>query len=88
MNMKVFAIRDRQLNAFMQPYFAQTAGAAIRAFRDLINEANHPLAKHPEDYELWYLCNWTDDDGLFFHLEGEPGKPQQIAIAANLKETG
>lgn len=85
MNIKVFAIRDRQLNAFMQPYFAQTAGAAIRAFTDLINEPGHQLNKHPQDYELWYICNWSDDDGLFFHLDGETGKPEQIAVASNLK---
>lgn len=81
MNLQIFAIRDRQLNAYMQPFFAPSAGAAIRSFRDLVNEAGHQLNKHPEDYELWHLGAWDDANAKFQQEE-----IIQIALAVNLIE--
>lgn len=81
MILKIFAIRDRQLNAYMQPFFAPTSGAATRGFRDLVNEQGHQLNKHPEDYELWHLGEFDDATGKVMN-----GELTQIAIAINLKE--
>lgn len=89
MLMQVFAIRDRQLNAFMQPFFAQTTGAATRSFRDLVNEKGHQLNNHPEDYELWHLATWNDTDASFTTKSSpdNPGAyPRQICLAINVIE--
>lgn len=85
MELQIFAIRDRQLNAYMQPFFAPTPGAASRSFRDLVNEKGHELNKHPEDYELWHLGAFNDQDASFKNGEGFP---RQIALAINLIEQG
>jgi len=82
MKMEICAIRDRQLNGFMQPFFTQSKGQAIRAFSDLVNDKQHPVGQHPEDYDLWHLGSWTDDDGRF-HQTSEGNGPQQIAVGTN-----
>lgn len=62
---KVFGVRDSKAVAFLQPFFSVSAGAAIRAFSDAVNEGNSPLAKHPEDYILFELADFNDSDGSF-----------------------
>lgn len=79
---KIVAVRDRQVNAFDKPWTAPTTGAAIRAFRDALHEPDHPMAKHPEDYELYLLADYDDERGTFTKNE-----PKQIAVATNLIET-
>lgn len=79
----VIAVRDRQLNSFMRPFVAQTIGQAIRSFRDEVNRTESELNKHPEDYELYILGTFDDDNGA---LHQTPDHPTQIAIASNLIE--
>lgn len=58
--LKVFTIRDGACEAFMRPFFAQAAGAAIREFADLANNPEHPVGQHPEDYTLFEI-GWFDE---------------------------
>lgn len=81
MQQLIIAVRDRQLNAFMRPFTAQTAGQAIRSFRDEINRPDSELNRHPEDYELYRLGTFNEQTG-----EIKSEDPQQIALASNLIE--
>lgn len=81
------AIKDRALNAYMRPFFAQTKGQAIRMFNDEINNADSPMHKHPDDYDLWYLGEWDDQTGRLDN-QGEyehEFQPEQLAIGKNAK---
>lgn len=80
MKMIMVAIKDRALNAYMRPFFAQTKGQAIRMFNDEINNRESPMFKHPDDYDLYYLATWDDDTG-----ETTEQKPEQLAIGKNGK---
>lgn len=62
---KVFGVYDSKAEAYLQPWFAITAGAAIRAFSDAVNEGKSPLCKHPEDYILYELADFDDATGDF-----------------------
>lgn len=77
------AVRDRQLNAFMRPFAAQSLGQAIRSFRDITNDPQSDIHKHPEDYELYHVGTFDDDNGK---LSQVGDLPKQIAIATNLVE--
>lgn len=77
----IIAVRDRQLDAFMRPFVAQSNGQAVRSFRDEINRAGSELNAHPEDYELYLLGTFEETTGEILAT-----KPQQIAIATNLIE--
>lgn len=83
--LKIIAVRDRQLNAFMRPFAAQSLGQAIRSFRDEVNNPQSDLNKHPEDYELYHIADY--DEATAAIVQSDP-LPAQIAIASNLIEKG
>lgn len=71
---KICAVRDRAIDAFGQPIFCHTVSEAIRAFADQVNNRQSPMNSHPEDYDLYLIGTYADEDGS---LVGE--KPQMIA---------
>lgn len=81
MVLQIFAIKDRAVQAFMQPFFAPTIGAAIRAFSDGINDKQHAMNAHPDDYDLYHIGEWTDNSGGLMQTEEHP---KQVAIGKNL----
>lgn len=61
--MKIFAIRDSAVEAFLQPFFAPTTGAAIRSVSEAVNDPQHQFSKHAKDYHLWLLGDFDDGSG-------------------------
>lgn len=61
----VYSVFDTKANAFLQPFFSVTKGSAIRSFSDAVNDPNHMIAKHREDYVLFYLGTFEDLSGSF-----------------------
>lgn len=77
------AVRDQKTVAFTQPVTTPTRGAAIRSWGDQLNDpknAEMEQSKHPEDFTLWFLGEYDDNTG-----EITPAKPEQIALASDLK---
>lgn len=70
MTQKVFAVRDAKACAFMQPFFSTTRGSALRAFTDVVNDdpARSPIAKHPDDYSLYEIGEFNDQEGQLIPL--------------------
>lgn len=62
--MKLYAIFDSAVKAFMRPFVAQSHGDAIRAFKDLLMEHEHPVARHPEDYSLFFVASFNEQSGV------------------------
>lgn len=79
MKINMYAIKDRQLDAFMLPFPAQTNGAAIRSFGNHTKEEGHPVAQHPDDYSLYHLGDYDDQVGKMTSLE----TPVKIAEASD-----
>lgn len=77
----IVAVRDRAADVFAQPMFVATKGSAIRSFADEINSKNDNsmLAKHPEDFDLYFLGSYTDTEGSF-----EVNRPEMIAVGKDL----
>lgn len=65
MNLRMFAIFDIKAEVFSAPFFMSTAGEAVRAFKDLVNDPNTTIGRHPEDYRLMCLGTWNNGTGLF-----------------------
>lgn len=63
MNMKLFAIYDTAVGAYMRPFVMQSPGQAIRAFEDMVSDPNHDIARHPEDYSLFIIGEFNDQTG-------------------------
>lgn len=81
----ILAVRDRALDAFMQPFFVQSIGVGIRSFSDEVNRAESPMFAHPDDYDLYSLGTYEDADGS---LVQPSGPPRQIAIGKDVKRPG
>lgn len=69
MKLKVFSILDTVANAFNTPFFFPTVGQAVRAFKDLANDQNTAVARHPTDYTLYEIGEFSDENGRLVALE-------------------
>lgn len=73
MKLVMCAVKDRQLGAFMTPFFVPSEGVAIRAFIDEVNRKDdaNMLWRHPEDHDLYCLGTLQQEDAEF-RLESSP----------------
>lgn len=76
----VCAVRDRALDAFMQPLFVPAIGLAVRSFSDEVNRGESPMCAHPEDYDLYHIGQYDDSRGQLMASD-----PRQIAIGKDVK---
>lgn len=81
MKVLVLSLRDAKLQSFMPPFFAQTEAAGVRMVSDLVNSNNkdNNIVNHPEDFELFLVGTFSDDDGVL-----EAIGPRPVVQVANL----
>lgn len=60
MILEMFSVLDAKTQAYMQPFYAPTVGAAIRNFTDALQDPDSMLCKHPEDFHLFHIGNFDD----------------------------
>jgi len=77
---QIFTIYDSKIEAYLQPFFMPTKGAAIRAVTDTLASPDHIFAKHPEDYTLFHLGSYEDGKSTFEIR----GTPQSLAVLSEL----
>ncbi len=58
---KIFAIYDNKAQAYMQPFFALTAGLALRTFSDSSNSQDTIFHAHPTDFCLYEIGEFNDE---------------------------
>lgn len=63
MIMKVYAVRDAAVSAFLQPFFGRSDAEAARSFGDACGDAKHQFATHLSDYSLFALGEFDDASG-------------------------
>ncbi len=82
MLLRAFTVYDSKVEAYLRPFFMQTASEAIRAFRDTVNDGQSAFSKHPEDYTLF-------DIGTFDETTGEmiPSIAESLGLALNFKDS-
>lgn len=74
----IFSIRDRQLDAFMTPFFSPSRGSAVRSFIDEVRREGSPMAQHPEDYSLHLIGSFDDTSSQIGWIQ-----PEQVALASD-----
>lgn len=55
--MKLYALHDKKAKAFTHFTVQKNDTVASRSFAEAVLEANSPLARYPEDFELASLCD-------------------------------
>lgn len=64
MNLKVFAIYDSKAEAYLQPFFMQSRGQALRAFDTTINTLDTQFHKYPSDFTLFEIGEYDELKGV------------------------
>jgi len=59
---KIFTIHDVKAQAYLPPFLLHTRAMATRVFHDCINSEQHQFAKHPEDYTLFEVGHFNDQN--------------------------
>jgi len=64
--MKIYAIRDRLIDYFMQPFVGPEDKAVLASVARLVNqgEVTSDIAQAPHQFEVWSLGQVTDDGHL------------------------
>lgn len=82
MLLKMYSIRDSKGELFNTPFFNKSHGEAERNFRTLVNDGKSTVNKYPEDFDLYYLGDYDDNDGKCIPLD----TPQHIIKAVQVKQ--
>lgn len=77
MQLKIYSIRDSKSEVFNTPFYKSTHGEAERDFRSAVTDEKTTLNKYPEDFDLYFLGEYNDNDGKFQSLE----TPQHVIKA-------
>jgi hypothetical protein len=63
----VVSVKDRAADVFNRPFFVPHRNVAVRDFTDEVNRvaADNQLNKHPDDFDLYLLGTFDDNNGVF-----------------------
>lgn len=67
--LKMFSVFDSKANAYLQPFFAPSAGVAIRNFSDACNQEDHGFHQHAGDFTLFEIGQFDQESGGFQTLK-------------------
>jgi len=81
-NRKVFSVFDTKAQAFLQPFFANTEGIAVRQFTAAAQDAGHDFHRFSEDYALFSLGEFDEEKGRFI----QTSTPEAVVTASAIKE--
>ncbi len=59
----VYSFFDTAAAAYMRPFVAGQDGEATRVFSDLVSNREHPIGQHPEDYSIFRIGSFNDQNG-------------------------
>lgn len=77
MILKVYTVYDSKAEAYLQPFFSQSKGVAIRSFQEAVRDEKSNISKYPEDFTLFELGEY-DDSNSKFNLHNTP---QSLGVA-------
>ena len=63
MKLNIFSVYDDKAKCFFPPLFQAHIGQAIRMFCDTAQDSKTQINRHPEDFRLFHIGVFNDDDG-------------------------
>jgi len=82
MILQIMAVYDSKARAFLIPFFCAHTDVGRRAFSDAANNPGHQVGAHPEDFTLFHLGTFDDDNAVFKLL----AQYHNCGLAAQLKK--
>lgn len=81
MRTNCFSVYDSKARVFSTPFFALTKEVALRIFMEGANDPQLQLCKHAEDFTLFHIGVFDDEQGMLEALEHNVN----LGLAANFK---
>lgn len=81
MNLNIYTIKDAKAGTFSQPFYSVNHSTAIRSFNASIQDQTNPLSNYPEDFSLYHLGTWEDNQGTLTTQD-----PEFVADAVKVEE--
>lgn len=81
--MNMYAVFDQKAQAYGNPVFFRTHGEATRVLEDEILKGDTLIAKHPEDFVLFFIGHFDEVSGVM-SVEDVPltlGRASDLAAA-------
>lgn len=63
MYLQMYCVKDLAVQSYTAPQFFRSRGEALRAFMDACGDGKSNFAKHPGDYEFYYIATYDDETG-------------------------
>lgn len=82
MILQVLVAYDSKAHAYCKPFYVSHVDLGIRAFMAAANTPGQELHEHPEDFTLFHIGSFNDENARFLLLV----EPLQVAYAANAKK--
>lgn len=81
--LKIFTVYDSKAEAYLQPFYAQATGAAVRMFESAAKDPEHHFHKHAGDYTLFELGSFDEQTGKLEQLPNHINLGNAIALTAD-----
>lgn len=81
MKINLYTIYDLKAGVYNKPFYMHNDSVVIRAMEDLINDPQNDIGRHPEDFIVWMLGTFDDNEAKFDLLEN----PVQIGKCSEIK---
>lgn len=84
MILQIMAVHDSKARCFMVPFFVSHVDVGLRTFAGAVNEEEKQtqLAQHPDDFTLYHLGSYNDENGAFL----VSAQPVHVAFANDVKK--
>lgn len=80
MILQIYSIKDKAVNAFLQPFFSPTIASANRSLSVVVNDRDHDFHKHVDDYTLFKLGDFDDSTGAILPNDDGPTMVCPLAV--------
>lgn len=67
----VFSVYDSKAESYLQPFFSQNCGTAIRSMSEATQDVNHNFHKYAADYTLFQIGKFDDQSGDLVSLSAK-----------------
>ena len=81
MRKEIYAMFDSAVQSYMQPIFADAKGQVLRSLMDIVQDDNHEMSKHREDYTCFKIGEYDQQSGMI-----EAHTPQKVIGLWELKD--
>jgi hypothetical protein len=71
MILKAFTIYDVKAESYMQPFWKNTTGLALREFQEAANNPDNMIGRYPTDYVIFEIGTFDDTTATMVQYEAK-----------------